>query len=65
MEYYYGMRIRPFDIGCQPMDGFLHVVDDMLPEQASRYYDVLAYSRKLTEEETEHYSLDYLGKKDV
>ena len=52
----YGMRIRGFSIGCQPMDGFIERQDD----PSGRYHDILVYDRKLTEEETRHYSLDHL-----
>lgn len=56
--YKYGMRIRGFSIGCQPMDGFIERQDD----PKNRYHDILIYNRELTEEETKHYSLDYIGK---
>ena len=52
----YGMRLRGFSIGCQPMDGFVERVDD----PSGRYYDILVYNRKLTEQEVENYELDYL-----
>ena len=49
------MQIRGFSIGCQPMDGFIRREDD--PE----YHDILVYDRKLSDEETRHYSLDFIG----
>ena len=55
--YKYGMRIRGFSIGCQPMDGFIERQDDT----SGKYHDILAYDRELTEEETRHYSLDLIG----
>lgn len=51
----YGMRLRPFSIGCQPMQGLEKVEDD------SKYWNILTYNRKLTEEEIRDYELDYLG----
>ena len=56
--YLYGMRIRGFSIGCQPMNGFIERRDD--PD--NRYHDILVYDRELTQEETSHYSLDYIGR---
>lgn len=56
MMYKYGMRLRGFAPMCQPMDGFLERQDD----PSGRYYDILVYNRKLTEQEVENYELDYL-----
>lgn len=58
MTYKYGMRLRGFSIGCQPKTGFIERTDDV----SGRYYDILAYDRRLTEQELEDYELDYLGK---
>ena len=58
MRYVYGMRLRGFSIGCQPLDGFSERVDD----ESGKYYDILLYDRKLSEEELQKYELDYLGK---
>ena len=52
--YKYGMRLRGFSIGCQPMDGLVERQDD----PSGRYYDILVYNRKLTEKELENYELD-------
>ena len=57
MEYRYGMRLRGFSIGCQPMEGLKNVRYD----DTKRYYDILGYDRKLTDKEVEDYELDYLG----
>ena len=54
--YIYGMRIRGFSIGCQPMNGFIKRQDD----RTGKYHDILVYDRKLTEDETRHYSLDFI-----
>lgn len=55
--YAYGMRLRGFSIGAQPMDGFVEREDDPLGD----YWDVLLYNRKLPREEAEHYDFDFLG----
>lgn len=54
--YKYGMRLRGFSIGCQPMYG-LYAREDGDKE----YYDYLYYSRKLTDKELEDYELDFIG----
>lgn len=56
-EYTYGMRLRGFSIGCQPMNGFIRRMDD----DSRRYHDLLIYNRKLTDSELTDYELDYLG----
>ena len=58
IKYRYGMRMRGYSIGCQPMNGLRDVTDD--PD--GRYYDILAYDRMLTERELQNYELTYLGK---
>lgn len=56
MMYEYGMRLRGFSIGCQPMDGFVERKDD----ESGKYWDIIVYNRELTDEEIRHYSLDKL-----
>jgi len=56
MTYAYGMRLRGFSIGCQPMQGFIERQDDT----TGRYHDILIYDRKLTEKELQDYELDSL-----
>ena len=56
MQYRYGMRLRGFSPGCQPMNGLDHEEDDT----TGRYYNILVYNRKLTEEEVRDYELDSL-----
>lgn len=58
--YKYGMRLRGFSIGCQPMQGFIRRLDD----KSGKYYDILVYDRKLSEEEIKNYELEYLGEYD-
>lgn len=52
----YGMRLRGFAPGCQPMNGLKFRIDDPSDE----YYDLLVYDRELTDEELRAYELDYL-----
>lgn len=59
MKYVYGMRLRPFSIGCQP-SGVAEVSED----SSGRYWNILFYKRKLTEAETSDYELDYIGVED-
>lgn len=60
MMYRYGMRLRGFSIGCQPMKGIIEGHDD--PD--GRYHSILTYCRKLTDKECSDYELDYLGEDD-
>lgn len=56
LYFVYGMRLRGFAIGCQPMNGlFAH------KDGNGKYYDILYYVRRLTDEEVRNYELDYLG----
>ena len=57
MMYQYGMRLRGFSIGCQPMKGIIDGHDD----PSGQYYSILTYCRRLTEKECEDYELDYIG----
>lgn len=54
MRYLYGIRLRGFSIGCQPMDGFVERLDD----ESGTYHDILVYDRELTQKEREDYELD-------
>lgn len=53
----YGMRLRGFSPGCQPMKGLIERRDD----PTGRYYDILVYAERLTDEEVAAYELDYIG----
>lgn len=57
MTYTYGMRLRGFSLGCQPMNGFIRREND----PSGRYHDLLVYDRELTEKELNDYELDYIG----
>ena len=54
--YYYGMRLRGFSLGCQPMNGFVECMDDPYGE----YWNILKYNRKLSDLEKASYNLDFL-----
>ena len=53
--YWYGMRLRGFSPGCQPMDGL-----DAVMEGNEKYHNILIYNRELTDEEIRDYELDRL-----
>ena len=59
MKYYYGMRLRGFSIGCQPMKGLLERMDD----DTGKYHDILVYSRPLKDKELADYEMDYIKQK--
>lgn len=52
--YTYGMRLRGFSPGCQPKNGLIERKDD----PSGKYWDILVYSRELTDEEVKSYELD-------
>lgn len=55
--YLYGMRLRGFAPGCQPMDGLTRG----RPDPTGQYHDLLMYNRPLTEAEETQYDLTYIG----
>lgn len=62
--FYYGMRLRGFSLGCQPLDGLIGTAsenDPIVKNAQRKYYDYLVYNRELTEKELKDYELDYLG----
>lgn len=59
IRYTYGMRLRPFSIGCQPMDGLIECKENH-SRKDDGYWDILVYSRKLTDKELRDYELDFL-----
>ena len=56
-SYIYGMRLRGFSPGCQPMTGFLECRID----PKGKYHDLLVYNRMLTKEEKQNFELDFVG----
>lgn len=55
--YKYGMRLRGFSIGCQPMKNLVDRIDD----NSGKYHDILIYSEKLSDKDVKAYELDFLG----
>lgn len=55
--YVYGMRLRPAGIGAQPK-GFYEIQDP--PAKWKRYWDIVIYTRRLTDNECFVYSMDLL-----
>lgn len=51
--YKYGMKYRPFSIGCQPLENLIEAQED--PEH--NYYNILLYSEPLTPEQIRSYQL--------
>lgn len=60
--YKYGMRLRPYGMGCQPKDGFLCVAEGGTVDGYS-YHNFVYYIDKLGKETADNYDLDYLGSK--
>ena len=58
MKFSYGMRLRGFSPGAQPLDGFLERKDD----KTGRYYDILVYNHRLPDKQIRDYELDDLNK---
>ena len=57
----YGMRLRGFSLGAQPMRGLIRVFDSENKEKLdseNNYHDLIEYERELTDEELERYELD-------
>ena len=58
--FLYGMRLRPFSIGCLPMEGLVRAEDD----KAGKYHDILVYASPLNGQDVDEYELDYLGERE-
>lgn len=58
----YGMRLRPYDKGCQPEDGLVCVAEGGTVN-GRRYYNFIYYIDRLDRETAYDYDLDYLGVK--
>lgn len=63
MKYKYGMRLRGFSIGCQPMKNFYERLDDT-GVYSRRYHDILVYTEPLAKDDLRNYELDYLGEEE-
>lgn len=57
--FMYGMRLKPFSIGCQPMHGLVRVEDD----NTGKYLNILFYASPLNDHEQDSFELDYLGER--
>lgn len=64
MYYLYGMRLRPVMPGAQPKH-FEIVTDRFLDLFCRKYYDIIAYKRRLSEEEVSDYELDFLTSTEI
>lgn len=67
MTYYeYGMRLRGFSPGAQPMKGLVaaHPVQYPRGYGKRKYWSVLTYNRQLTDYEIKHYELDFIRTKE-
>ena len=53
-EFFYGMKLRPFSIGCQP-NGWTRVEDGK-----DGYWNILVYPSRLSDKDIEDYELVYL-----
>lgn len=58
--YTYGMRLRGFSPGAQPMENLIGAYEDPTRE----YWSILEYSAPLTAQELQAYELDSLGEKE-
>lgn len=59
--YKYGMRLRGYSIGCQPIGVVKH---RDFSSKENGYYSYIYYKDELTEEEIKRYDLDYLGEEE-
>lgn len=60
MFYTYGMRLRPFDIGCQPMDGLVNI-EDGKTINGKYYWNFLTYNRELSNDEVSSFDLEKMN----
>lgn len=58
--YKYGMRLRPYDMGCHPMQGFVCCAPGAVMD-GRRYHNFIYYTERLSEKDAEHYDLDSFG----
>jgi hypothetical protein len=59
--YKYGMRLRPAGMGCQP-EGRIATTEGATVG-GWRYHNFIYYADSLTDDDVEHYDLDYMGYK--
>ena len=58
----YGMRLRGFSPGAQPLDGLVGTEEDPVPDG---YWNILIYNRRLERKDAESFDLDYLGRREL
>jgi len=58
MNYLYGMRLRGFSPGAQPMTK--HVIERR-DDPSGKYHDILVYDIRLTRKQVLVYDLDFIG----
>jgi hypothetical protein len=56
-QFSYGMKLRGFSIGCQPMKGLIERRDD----PSGRYHDILVYDHRLPWTDLFDYELEFIG----
>lgn len=64
--YAYGMRLRPYGMGCQPKGAILYYDGETIdPAEKSgiyeKYWSIILYAEPLTDEQIAAYELDFLG----
>lgn len=57
----YGMRLRGYSPGAQPKNPNLVIEMNPGHEFSEKYYNIIGYFRKLSDDEVSAYDLDYLG----
>lgn len=57
-EFKYGMKHRGFSPGCQPKKGLYRRIDD----DTNEFFDIVSYTRRLSDREIEQYELVDLNK---
>ena len=60
-KYLYGMRLRPFSLGCQPMTGLAEWRECKSGQYSRSYWNILVYNRPLEEWEVRNFELDFIG----
>lgn len=59
MNFFYGMRLRGFSPGAQPMTK--HVIERR-DDPSGKYHDILVYDTRLSRKQVIMYDLEYIGK---
>lgn len=56
----YGMRLRPYGKGCQPMQRLV-CCDEGAVIYGHSYHNFIYYTERLSEEDVKNYGLDYIN----